>query len=134
VAALRLGFAYFAVVFACGFLLGVLRTLLLEPRLGADAAELIELPVMTVLCWVVARRLVARRPLRRSARLLAGIIALACLLSLEFTVVLALQGRTLEAWAASRASPTGAAWALSMALFALFPALAAPREPDAASR
>jgi len=134
VAALRFGLAYFALVFACGFVLGVLRTLLLEPRLGPDTAELLELPVMVALCWFVARRLVARSALARRERIVAGAVALGCLLALEFTVVLALQGRTLEAWAASRASPAGAAWALSMVLFALFPGLLSPREPEASPR
>lgn len=133
-AALRFGLAYFAVVFVFGFLLGIVRTLLLEPRLGADEAELLEIPIMIAVCWYVARRLVARSTLARRSRFLAGAIALICLLSFEFTVVLALQGRTLEAWLASRASLAGAAWALSMVLFASFPGLLAPREPGAPSR
>ena len=133
-ATLRLGLLYFAVVFAFGFLLGVLRTLLLEPRLGAAAAELLELPVMTAISWQVARRLAARGRLERGARLLAGAIALGCLLAVELTVVLALQERSLAQWAASRASVAGAAWAASMVLFALFPGLVAPREPEAPAR
>lgn len=131
---LRLGLSYFVVVFAFGFLLGVLRTLLLEPRLGADVAELLELPVMAAISWQVARWLVARSRLARVARFAAGAIALACLLACEFTVVLALQERSLAQWAASRASLAGAAWALAMVLFALFPGLVTPREPGAPAR
>lgn len=133
-AALRLGLLYFAIVFAFGFLLGTARMIFLEPRLGADGAELLEIPIMTAICWFVARRLVARSALARPLRFAAGAIALACLLAFEFTVVLALQGRTLEVWAASRASLAGAAWALSMVLFGSFPGLLAPREPGAPSR
>ncbi len=42
----RLGLAYFAVIFGLGFLLGTVRTLLLEPRIGALPAVALELPVM----------------------------------------------------------------------------------------
>lgn len=40
------GLAYFAVVFAAGFALGVLRVLFAMPILGETVAVLFELPVM----------------------------------------------------------------------------------------
>ena len=40
------GFAYFALVFGAGFVLGVLRISFLVPRFGERLAELAEMPLM----------------------------------------------------------------------------------------
>ena len=56
-AALKAGVAYFAVVFAAGFGLGVIRMLVVIPRVGETVAVLIEAPVMLGISWPVARRL-----------------------------------------------------------------------------
>ena len=54
-------------------------------------------------------------------RIAAGCLALALLLSLELTVVLALRGLTLATYLASRDPVAGAAYLLSLALFAVCP-------------
>lgn len=51
---------YFALVFEAGFVLGVLRTLFVEPRLGKRRAELLEMPFMLVITvlsagWTMGR-------------------------------------------------------------------------------
>ena len=134
----RLGLRYFAWVFAAGFLLGVLRTVWLAPLLGVERAEIVELPLMVGICWWVARELFGGggnvpMPDRRE-RFAAGAFALLCLLAVELSVVLALRGETLGAWAASRKSLAGALWVLSMLLFALLPGLVAVREAGAPPR
>ena len=130
----RLGLVYFTLVFAVGFALGVVRTLWLAPSVGAEQAEIIEIPLMMVVCWWVARYAIRGTSLGSGARFAAGALALACLLTFEFTVVLALRDETLASWAASRASLAGALWAASMVLFALLPGLLAPREPGTGPR
>jgi hypothetical protein len=45
------GTAYIVAVFAAGFVLGVLRTLVLVPLFGELAAVLVELPVMLTVAW-----------------------------------------------------------------------------------
>ena len=45
---MRAAAVYFALVFGAGFLLGPIRVLFLEPRVGLRAAELTELPLMIV--------------------------------------------------------------------------------------
>ncbi len=47
------GVLYFGLVFALGFILGTLRVLVLEPRLGSTGAVLLELPVMLAASWLL---------------------------------------------------------------------------------
>jgi subtilisin len=51
--AFKAGAAYFAVVFMAGFMLGVLRVVVLVPRFGETAAVLAELPVILLISWIV---------------------------------------------------------------------------------
>ena len=115
--------AYFAIVFAVGFALGVPRVLWLAPALGERAAELIELPVMMLASALAARWLGARLrvPAAAGARLSMGGIALALLLATEFGVVLALRGLSIADYLAGRDPLSGAAYALSLLAFALWP-------------
>jgi len=54
------GFAYFALVFAIGFLLGALRILVLSRHLGDVLAVLTELPMMLAASWIVCAWLISR--------------------------------------------------------------------------
>ena len=49
------GAAYFAVVFATGFALGVVRVLVTAPRLGETGAVLLEVPIILAASWFAAR-------------------------------------------------------------------------------
>lgn len=59
---LKSGFAYFALAFGAGFLLGAIRVPFLVPRLGVRSAELIEIPFMMVVIVLAAERLKSRLP------------------------------------------------------------------------
>jgi hypothetical protein len=123
----RAGLLYFALAFAAGMTLGPLRILLLVPRLGERAAELLELPVMVGLCWVAARWS-ARRfgvPATAGPRLAMGGLAAALLLAFEFTLVLRLRGLTPGNYLAQRDPVSGLAYYASVALMALLPWLVA---------
>lgn len=117
--------AYFAVVFAAGFVLGVMRTLWLVPRLGVRWAELAEAPVMLLVIAVCARTMVRRcRGLTdRQAWLAAGLTALALLLAVEFTVVLWVRGLSLSQYFAGRDPVASAVYVALLSAFALLPAL-----------
>lgn len=120
---------YFALVFGAGFALGVLRTLFLEPRVGAQTAELLELPLMVVVsswaAWFCLRRLGAG--LARGQAAAAGLAAVVLLLAFEFVVVLLLRGETIGAWLAARATPAGVGYGLAVALYGALPWLLHPR-------
>lgn len=124
----RLALSYFAIVFGVGFALGVVRVLWLVPRLGERAAELLETPVMVAVSYLAARVLFARRPvpLGRREAATAGLLALALLLAVELTVVLALRGLTWEEYLAGRDPVAGAVYLASLALFAVMPVLVLP--------
>ncbi len=119
------GGAYFVLVFAAGFVLGTLRVLLLEPRIGVRAAELLEMPVMLLVIFLAARYLVARMPpaATRAPYLAAGGIGLALLLLFEVVLVLGLRGMSLGEYFASRDPLAFAAYLASLLIFAIMPAL-----------
>ena len=120
---LKLSFTYFAMVFSAGFLLGVIRVLWLAPHLGERTAELIETPVMLGIIVYAARYLVNRwhHLLSLHSVLISGIIALALLLVLEFTVVLYARDLTLSDYFATRDPVSGTVYAVSLLLFAIMP-------------
>lgn len=124
---LRSGLAYFALVFAAGFVLGAIRVPFLVPRLGVRTAELIEMPLMLVVV-VLAARFIVRRfslPAIASVRLGAGFLGLALLLAAELLLALALQDQSLGQAIASRDPVSGSVYLGMLVLFALMPLLVA---------
>lgn len=117
--------AYFAIAFGIGFLLGTIRVTWLIPRLGVRYAELAEMPIMLLAVFFVARWVTQyfAVPPAATAWLIVGISALICLLLVEFTVVLWLQGITIAESFANRDLISGAAYIVSLILFALMPLL-----------
>lgn len=80
----RASLAYFAIVLALGFVFGVLRTLLVEPRIGAAWAVSIEVPIMLIFAWCIARFLARRsRVTSIASRLWMGLLALILLVAAE---------------------------------------------------
>jgi len=122
---LKAGLLYFALCFGAGFVLGPLRLYLLVPRIGPRAAELTELPVMLVICWLSARWVTARLrvPAAPAPRLGMGLIALALLLCGEFTLVLWLRGLTPVQYFATRDPVSSVAYYLALGVMAALPLL-----------
>lgn len=117
------GLLYFLLAFGAGFLLGPVRLLVLVPRVGVRAAELIELPVMLAICWAAARWVTRRLdvPSRVGPRLGMGALAAACLLACEFTLVLKLRGLTFAEYLAGRDPVSGNAYYVAVGVMALLP-------------
>ena len=120
---LKAGVLYFALVFAAGFVLGIIRTLWAVPRLGVRAAELMEAPIMLGVSILAARWVVRRAgiPPLPSRRLAIGCIALALMLLVEFTVVLWIRGMTIGEYFENRDPVSGAAYFLTLGAFAVIP-------------
>lgn len=88
---------YFLLVFAAGFALGILRTLVLAPVVGELAAVAIELPVMLAVSWWVCGFILRRIPVpaHTTARLLMGLVTFIFLLIAEAILSLTLGGLNL---------------------------------------
>ena len=117
---------YFLIVFGVGFLLGPIRILVLEPRVGTLAAVLCEAPFLLVAIVVASR--VAPRVVHletcKSALLAVGLAALAMQQIADFAVGLALRGISLAEQLARFATAEGAIYAVLLVVFAVMPALA----------
>ena len=115
---------YALAVFAVGFVLGVIRTLWVVPQVGALVAVAIELPVILLASWVVARRVVRFFAIATFGSALAvGILALSLLLLFECGLVL-VTGGTAADWLESLSTPSGLLGLGGQGVFAIMPFLA----------
>ena len=123
----KAGVLYFALVFGVGFVLGAIRTLWVVPRVGTRIAELMETPIMLVVTIVAARWVVLHfaLPPMSSARLGMGCIALVLMLVAEFGLVLWIRGLSIRDYLATRDPLSGAAYYLTLIVFAVMPVLVA---------
>ncbi|MEQ1697714.1 MAG: hypothetical protein ABL901_17925 [Hyphomicrobiaceae bacterium] len=122
--ALKAGFAYFGVVFGAGFALGVLRTLVVIPRVGELTAVLLELPVILSLSWIASRWLVATFAVDGlSARLMMGAVAFALTMAGEIGVSVLALGRTVGEHFASFQSGLALLGLAAQIVFGLIPAV-----------
>lgn len=123
--ALQAGFAYFALVFGAGFVLGAIRVPFLVPRLGERWAELVEMPVMAVVIVVAARWIVRRFSLTLTdARCwITGAVALLLTLSAELLLAVVIAGSSLAAYLAGRDPVSGGVYIALLVVFAAMPCL-----------
>jgi hypothetical protein len=124
------GAAYFGLVFGAGFMLGCIRVPFLVPRLGARVAELLEMPVEFVVI-VFAARFVVRRfslPANTSVRLGVGLVALGLSLAAELLLAVALAGRSVGEYIASRDPVSGSVYLVMLLVFALLPLVLARKQ------
>lgn len=123
--ALKAASLYFALVFAAGFALGLVRVLWVVPRFGTRLAELMELPIMLAISFVAARWVVRRLrlPFGCASRLRMGFAALGLLLVAEFGFVLWLRGISITEYLAAQDPVSRAAYYVALGAFALMPLL-----------
>jgi hypothetical protein len=119
------GLSYFALVFAAGFVLGVVRVLVLLPRSNETVAVLIELPIILAISWAVCRWLVARFRVRGAipVRLAMGGLAFGLLMLAETGLSVLGFGRSLAEHLAHYRSLPALLGLLGQLAFAAFPAL-----------
>jgi hypothetical protein len=123
-AALKAGILYVCGIFALGFVLGTLRTLVIAPLLGPLIAVFLELPLILAASWWLCGVLVRRLSVPKDAglRLLMGAIAFAVLMVAELALAVWGFGRTpAQHWAAFAALPVqiGLAGQIGFALLPL---------------
>ncbi|EAQ28824.1 hypothetical protein NAP1_14533 [Erythrobacter sp. NAP1] len=130
--AIAAGTAYWAVVFAIGFMLGTVRTLWLAPRVGEEMAVLIEMPIIIAACMIAAWWLTARFAIVSvRAALAMGALAFALLMMAELALAVGVFGETPRGWLAGLFEPPGVWGLLGQIGFALFPAgVVLARRPD----
>jgi hypothetical protein len=114
---------YFLLVFGTGFVLGTVRVLWIAPRVGDEAAQLVEMPAMLIAIVWAARWTNGRLPTAfgPSSRFFIGVIALGLMLAAEITVGMTLRGQSLIASLLFRDPLVGAAYYAALAAFALMP-------------
>jgi len=105
--------------------LGPIRVLLVEPRVGTRTAELLEMPIMFLVILIASRWIVRwlSIPSTTFSRLGMGLIALVLLLAAEFTFVLKMRRLTLSAYLKSRDPVSGTAYYAMLCVFAIMPLL-----------
>ena len=125
---------YFLIVFGVGFLLGPVRVLWLEPRLGETAAVLCEAPFLLVAIVFAARWLPKYLRLRTNVPALLGMGLGALFLQqcTEFALAGLLRGITPAEQIAHLSTPAGMIYLALLIAFAAMPVLAnGPRRQSA---
>ncbi|MBS3929129.1 MAG: hypothetical protein KGZ65_13305 [Sphingomonadales bacterium] len=113
---------YWAVVFAFAFVLGIVRTLWLAPRLGELAATLCELPLVLTVSWLTAKRVTRGFGVNAPGEALAtGLIAFTLLMLAELALARVLAGQSVGQWAAGLTTPAGMLGLAGQVGFALMP-------------
>ena len=114
---------YFGVVFGAGFLLGPIRVLWLEPRVGPIVATACEAPFLLMAMLVAARFVPRVLNIRRAPKTLLsiGIGALALLQIADFTVGIWLRGTGPTEQFGQFLTGQGSIYMALLALFAVMP-------------
>ena len=114
---------YFGIVFAVGFVLGSVRVPFLVPRLGERIAELAEMPFMFMAIFLAAGYVVRRPgpPIAAVGWALAGALSLSMLVAAELLLAVALAGRSVGEYIASRDPVSGSVYLMMLVVFAAMP-------------
>ncbi len=115
--------AYFGIVFAVGFVLGSVRVPFFVPRFGERMAELAEMPFMLVAVVLAAGHIVRRHgsTVPSLGWFVVGAIALAFLLVAELLLAVALAGRGVGEYIATRDPVAGSVYLAMLLVFAAMP-------------
>lgn len=114
---------YFGMVFGAGFLLGAVRVPFLVPRLGERIAELAEMPLMFAAIYFAAGYLVRRygASIASFGWVLVGAMSLTMLVAAELLLAIAIAGRSLGEYLASRDPISGSVYLGMLLVFAAMP-------------
>ena len=114
--------AYWAVVFALGFVLGTIRVLWVIPLVGLIPATLLELPIILAASWFAAGWLVRRYAIAQQGEALAvGALAFAILMVAECALAVTLMAQSPAQWLTGLAAPHALLGLAGQGIFALMP-------------
>ena len=115
------GLRYFLPVFAIAFGLGIVRTLVVAPRLGEVAAVCIEVPLVLGVAFIVCRRITRRVDPGLGPRAVMGATAFGVLMLVEFVMAVTVFGRAPADWLAGFATLAGQIGLAGQVGFGLMP-------------
>lgn len=119
---LRAAIAYWAMVFALGFVLGTIRVTWLAPLIGLLPATALELPLILGASWLAARWIMKRFGIARPSQALAmGVVAFAVLMAAECALAVMLMGQSPSRWLADLWQPHALLGLGGQMVFALMP-------------
>ncbi len=121
VTAFLTGLLYFLAVFTLAFATGATRESVVAPRIGSTAAVLLEVPLIVVASWFVARRLLRNRLYTRLERAAMGATAFTLTMASEAVLAVIMRGQSVTDWAAAIATPLGLVGLLGQVVFAAIP-------------
>jgi hypothetical protein len=117
--------AYFAIVFAFAFMVGIVRVTVVAPKIGALAAVALEVPLVLGVSWLTAGRVLRRWPLSRPDRAKMGMLAFAILMVAELALAIFAFGQSPGSYFAGMVTPAGVLGLAGQIGFALVPVLRA---------
>lgn len=123
-AACIMGLRYYAIIFSVAFVMGVVRNLVIAPRLGATVAVLIEVSILLTVSWAVAGRLLSHRSFTVAHRAVMGAIAFTLTMVSEVILAEFLRGQSVTDWATNVVTPLGLTGLAGQIAFAVVPLLA----------
>ena len=127
---LRAATAYWALIFALGFVLGTVRTLWGAEALGETTFILIEIPVMLTASWFAARWLLRRYAVQTlPAAAVTGTLAFVLLMGAELALAMGLSGQMPGAWFAGLWHPPNLYGTLGQVAFGAMPVLVLAARP-----
>jgi hypothetical protein len=126
---IKAGATYFVVVFLVAFMLGIIRVLVLAPRLGEVVSVSTEAPLILAVSWFASRWATAKFSLTNevSSRLAMGAVAFALLMIVELAVSTLAFGKPIEDYFTAFWSPQGAIGLGTQLIFALVPLMQGTR-------
>ena len=120
----RAGTAYWAMIFALGFVLGTMRVLWGAEAVGETVFVLFEVPIMLAASALAARWLMPRFAIETRGEALAmGALAFALLILAELALATGLSGMTAREWLVEAWQVPGVYGTLGQILFGLIPLL-----------
>jgi hypothetical protein len=112
--------AYWAVVFALGFVLGTIRVLWLAPLVGLMPATLLELPIILAASWFAAGWLIRRFAIAQQGEaLVVGALAFAILMLAECALAVTFMAQSPAQWLTGLAAPHALLGLAGQVVFAL---------------